>query len=50
MKLFINFLKILGIGVIASFIPYMTLGALLGFPSVLLASIAVTFLFRKELS
>jgi hypothetical protein len=48
-KLFINFLKILGIGFVASMFPWLLFG-LLGFPSVLVASIAVTFVFQKELS
>lgn len=49
-RLFINYLKILGIGVFASFFPFMTFGVMFGFPSVLMASIIITYVFRKELA
>ena len=49
-RLFINYLKILGVCVLASAFPFLTFGLLLGLPSTLLASIVLTFIFRKELS
>lgn len=49
-RLFINYLKILGIGLVASMFPFLILGVVFGFPSVLMASIVITFVFRKELA
>lgn len=49
-KLFLNYLKILGLGILASAFPFMHFGLLFGLPSTMLASILVTFVFRKELA
>ena len=49
MKLFKNFLSIWAIGTVCSFVPFMHLGAILGQPAVILASVVVTLIFRKEL-
>jgi hypothetical protein len=49
MKLFKNFLKIWLIGTLSSLVPFMYVGLVLGIPSVFLASIIVTCIFRKEL-
>jgi hypothetical protein len=50
MKLFTNFLKILGVGIICSFVPFLWMGMLLGAPAYILAAVGITLLFRKELS
>jgi hypothetical protein len=48
-KLFVNFLKILGVGLVSSLFPFFLIGLLMGAPAVLLASIVITFMFQKEL-
>jgi hypothetical protein len=48
-KLFKNHLKLIGIGVLASMFPFLHIGAIMGFPSVLLASTMIVLIFSKEL-
>jgi len=49
-KLLIVYLKILGLCLVSSLFPFFHFGLLFGFPSILLASLLITFVFRKELS
>lgn len=50
MTLFRNYLVILVVAFLCSAVPFLHLGMVLGSPAVLLASISITLVFRKELS
>lgn len=50
LKLFKSFVMILFIGSISSLFPFLLTGLVLGFPSVVLGSILVSLVFRKQLS
>jgi hypothetical protein len=49
-KIFLNYLKVLGACILSSAFPFMALGLVFGLPSTLLASMLITFIFRKELA
>ena len=50
MKLFKNYLKILGINILSAGVPWLHIGILFGFISIMISSVAITYLFREELS
>jgi hypothetical protein len=50
MNLFKNFLKILGINMVAALVPWLHLGLIFGGGSVLVSAITITLVFQKELS
>lgn len=50
MKLFKNFLKIWAVSTISSLVPWLYIGVVFGAPAVFVSSVALTILFRKELS